>query len=89
MNKMMKNFLSPGPEFRGAPFWAWNAKLEPEELRRLFIPAAGPRLLFDSLDSLHIGPGQFGDQRRNHFDLFLLGPGHKLISFCHNSNVFQ
>ena len=34
MNKMMKNFLSPGPEFRGAPFWAWNAKLEPEELRR-------------------------------------------------------
>ena len=34
MNKMMMNFLSPGPEFRGAPFWAWNAKLEPGELRR-------------------------------------------------------
>ncbi len=35
---MMKDFLAklsaPGAEFRGAPFWAWNAKLEPEELRR-------------------------------------------------------
>jgi hypothetical protein len=35
---MMKEFFSalssPGAEFRGAPFWAWNAKLEPEELRR-------------------------------------------------------
>ncbi|MGQ9662653.1 MAG: hypothetical protein ACUVWX_10015 [Kiritimatiellia bacterium] len=27
-------FKSPGSEFRGKPFWAWNAKLEPEELRR-------------------------------------------------------
>lgn len=35
---MMKEFFStlaaPGAEFRGAPFWAWNAKLDPEELRR-------------------------------------------------------
>lgn len=25
---------NPGKTFRGAPFWAWNAKLEPAELRR-------------------------------------------------------
>jgi len=31
---MMKNFRTPGAEFRGAPFWAWNAGLEPEELVR-------------------------------------------------------
>jgi len=35
MNKqMLKTFENPGSEFRGAPFWAWNGKLEPEELRR-------------------------------------------------------
>ena len=34
MKKMMKNFRSPGAEYRGAPFWAWNAKLDPEELVR-------------------------------------------------------
>lgn len=35
---MKKTFAStlqnPGKTFRGAPFWAWNAKLEPAELRR-------------------------------------------------------
>ncbi len=35
---MEKTFASklknPGATFRGAPFWAWNAKLEPSELRR-------------------------------------------------------
>lgn len=34
MKEMMKNFRSPGAEFRGAPFWAWNAKLDKEELIR-------------------------------------------------------
>ena len=34
MQKMMKNFRTPDAEFRGAPFWAWNAGLEPEELVR-------------------------------------------------------
>ena len=35
MNKQLaRTFKSPGSEFRGAPFWAWNGKLEPEELRR-------------------------------------------------------
>ena len=34
MKTMMKNFRAPGAEFRGAPFWAWNAKLEKEELIR-------------------------------------------------------
>ncbi|MBU2495378.1 MAG: hypothetical protein KJ935_02600 [Candidatus Omnitrophica bacterium] len=27
-------FKNPGSIFRGAPFWAWNGKLEPDELRR-------------------------------------------------------
>ena len=34
MKELMKKFRSPGPEFRGAPFWAWNAKLDKEELIR-------------------------------------------------------
>ena len=34
MKRMMKNFRAPGAEFRGAPFWAWNAKLDKEELIR-------------------------------------------------------
>jgi hypothetical protein len=35
MNKNLINeFVNPGNEYRGAPFWAWNGKLDPEELRR-------------------------------------------------------
>lgn len=34
MKELMKKFRSPGPEFRGAPFWAWNTKLDKEELIR-------------------------------------------------------
>ena len=34
MKELMKKFRSPGPEFRGAPFWAWNAKLDKKELIR-------------------------------------------------------
>ena len=34
MKSWQKEFESPSPIFRGAPFWAWNAALEPEELRR-------------------------------------------------------
>lgn len=35
MNKNLINeFINPGSEYRGAPFWAWNGKLDPEELRR-------------------------------------------------------
>lgn len=32
--KLMQVFRNPGSDYRGAPFWAWNGKLEPEELRR-------------------------------------------------------
>jgi len=32
--KQIESFTNPGNEFRGAPFWAWNGKLEPQELRR-------------------------------------------------------
>lgn len=31
--KIVKDFQNPPVEYRGAPFWAWNAKLEPERLR--------------------------------------------------------
>lgn len=35
MDKPLASTLkNPGKTFRGAPFWAWNAKLEPAELRR-------------------------------------------------------
>ena len=30
----IETFKNPGNDYRGAPFWAWNGKLEPEELRR-------------------------------------------------------
>ena len=35
MDKSLASTLkNPGKTFRGAPFWAWNAKLSPAELRR-------------------------------------------------------
>ena len=33
LKKLLKTIADPGSEFRGAPFWAWNGKLEEEELR--------------------------------------------------------
>ncbi|MBL8028589.1 MAG: hypothetical protein JNL74_19345 [Fibrobacteres bacterium] len=33
-NKFESIVRNPGSEYRGKPFWAWNGKLEPEELRR-------------------------------------------------------
>lgn len=33
MESLEKSFLHPGAEFRGAPFWAWNGKLDPETCR--------------------------------------------------------
>ncbi len=34
MEEILKEFKNPGSIYRGAPFWAWNGKLEEEELRR-------------------------------------------------------
>ena len=34
LEDLVKAIASPGVEFRGTPFWAWNSKLEPEVLRR-------------------------------------------------------
>ena len=31
---LIRRFQSPPNQYRGMPFWAWNGKLEPEELRR-------------------------------------------------------
>ncbi len=30
----LARFTTPGSEYRGKPFWAWNGRLEPDELRR-------------------------------------------------------
>ena len=34
LKTLQHEFKNPGSLFRGAPFWAWNGKLEPDELRR-------------------------------------------------------
>lgn len=34
INSLISDFKCPGCKYRGAPFWAWNGKLEPDELRR-------------------------------------------------------
>ncbi|MCM8769040.1 MAG: hypothetical protein NC911_05105 [Candidatus Omnitrophica bacterium] len=34
LESLLKEFRCPGSFYRGAPFWAWNGKLEPEELQR-------------------------------------------------------
>ena len=34
LDSILSRLPAPGKEFRGAPFWAWNGKLEPQELRR-------------------------------------------------------
>jgi hypothetical protein len=33
-DRLEKEFASPGPEFRGKPFWSWNGELEESELKR-------------------------------------------------------
>ncbi|MFH2068004.1 MAG: glycosyl hydrolase [Candidatus Omnitrophota bacterium] len=34
LKTLQREFKNPGSLFRGAPFWAWNGKLKPDELRR-------------------------------------------------------
>jgi len=34
LKNIIKNFSAPDSRFRGAPFWAWNSRLELDELRR-------------------------------------------------------
>ena len=34
LKQLLSKVANPGAEFRGAPFWAWNAKLGEHELRR-------------------------------------------------------
>jgi len=34
LEKFLGELENPGSDYRGAPFWAWNGKLEKEELRR-------------------------------------------------------
>ena len=41
MKDLERDFREPGARHRGMPFWAWNGKLEPEELRRQVRAAKG------------------------------------------------
>ena len=34
LEDLKRQLANPGSEFRGKPFWAWNSKMDPEELRR-------------------------------------------------------
>jgi hypothetical protein len=34
LHTALQEFTTPGAAYRGKPFWAWNGKLEPDELRR-------------------------------------------------------
>lgn len=34
IDSLAEEFRAPGSAYRGKPFWAWNGRLEPEELRR-------------------------------------------------------
>ncbi len=34
LRESLASLADPGPDFRGLPFWSWNAKLSPAELRR-------------------------------------------------------
>jgi hypothetical protein len=58
-----------------------------DQLLRFCLFAARTRLFFGQLDSSDKGFGQFGHERRDHFDLSFVGPGHKLISFSHRFTV--
>ena len=33
-NELLREFRNPSALYRGKPFWAWNGRLDPEELRR-------------------------------------------------------
>ena len=33
-SQLLREFRNPSSMYRGAPFWAWNGKLDPNELRR-------------------------------------------------------
>ena len=34
MTRLLNDFVSPGPEYRGKPFWSWNGDLDQDELLR-------------------------------------------------------
>lgn len=34
MDELKQQFLDPGKDYRGAPFWSWNDRLTPEEVAR-------------------------------------------------------
>lgn len=62
MDKLRKTFANPPASLRGAPFWSWNDKLEPAELKRQIrdMKAHGMGGFFmhsrDGLETEYMGP---------------------------------
>ena len=61
-DSLRREFANPGPDFRGAPFWSWNDRLEPSELARQIrdMKAHGMGGFFmhsrDGLETTYMGP---------------------------------
>ena len=62
MDKLRQEFPNPGLDLRGAPFWSWNDRLDPEELARQArdMKAHGMGGFFmhsrDGLETTYMGP---------------------------------
>jgi len=62
MDKLRQEFTNPGLDLRGAPFWSWNDRLDPEELARQArdMKAHGMGGFFmhsrDGLETIYMGP---------------------------------
>ena len=62
MDKLRDDFANPALDLRGAPFWSWNDRLEPEELARQArdMKAHGMGGFFmhsrDGLETVYMGP---------------------------------
>lgn len=68
---LQKEFASPGPEFRGKPFWSWNGELDEAELKRQIDVLQG------------MGMGGFFMHSRTGLQTEYLGPEwFRLINAC-------
>ena len=51
-----RKFQNPAREYRGTPFWSWNAEMTPEEVRRqvreLYEQGVGGSLSWQGMDGL-------------------------------------
>jgi hypothetical protein len=58
----ISEFKNPPAAYRGKPFWAWNGKLDPKELRRQVRMGSGVSPLFNVLRTLCEIHFQFTDE---------------------------